>query len=171
MKKNKLKLELDFDFLLIGIVAAMKDYRLCSLINNTFGIELTKDMNHAILSDPLHKMHKSTISFPPTGNRADSAFINRDKGMEEPPESNVFVIFHYDDDLSKVQYYLINNKIEGDILLPEQSKVDFLLMVRGNHQTVDKEGLIRQLSSIPLVQFVFNIEVDTLASKENLLIE
>ena len=42
MAKKTLKVDYDYDFVFIGIVAAAKDYRLCWAMNNSLGIELGK---------------------------------------------------------------------------------------------------------------------------------
>jgi len=46
MSKTKLNVEYDFDFCLIGIVCSEKDFRLCWMLNNQFGLKLAKMENH-----------------------------------------------------------------------------------------------------------------------------
>jgi len=40
--KHTLKIEYDFDFVLIGISSHEKDYRICWALNNVLGLDLTK---------------------------------------------------------------------------------------------------------------------------------
>ena len=42
MKKNKLSIEYDYDFDLVGIITPIKEYKLAWLLNTSFGIELEK---------------------------------------------------------------------------------------------------------------------------------
>ncbi len=46
MSKTKLQIVYDFDFCLIGIVCAEKDFRLCWMLNNQLGLKLAKMEDH-----------------------------------------------------------------------------------------------------------------------------
>src|SRR6185312_2578522 len=46
MSRVRLQVEYDYDFYLLGIVCHEKDYRLCWMLNNSFGIKLAKTEDH-----------------------------------------------------------------------------------------------------------------------------
>ncbi len=49
MARNILKADYDFDFILIGISSAEKDYRLCHFINKALGFDLQKSKDIEII--------------------------------------------------------------------------------------------------------------------------
>lgn len=62
MAKRKLKINPDFDFLLIGIVTALQDYRLAWFINNTLHKTLAKKEDIQF-TDPLNKKQMNFARF------------------------------------------------------------------------------------------------------------
>lgn len=48
LKKNKVTLELNYDFLLLGIASPAKDYRISSLLNKALKLELVRDNDHTM---------------------------------------------------------------------------------------------------------------------------
>jgi len=48
MKRNKLKRDYFFDFLMIGISAHIKGYRLCGLLNRTLGLDLVRTEDYKL---------------------------------------------------------------------------------------------------------------------------
>jgi len=49
LNKKFLKLELDFDFILISITSQLRDYRLCHYLNKALGFDFRKIDDHEII--------------------------------------------------------------------------------------------------------------------------
>lgn len=67
------------------------------------------------------------------------------------------------------QYYILGNKSENGLLIPEQRQMDFFLLVKSGMSDIDRSALVKSLKVIDQFQAVFPIEVTGLRSKENLL--
>ncbi|MFM2136213.1 MAG: hypothetical protein RL021_1613 [Bacteroidota bacterium] len=67
------------------------------------------------------------------------------------------------------QYYILGNKTENGLLIPEQRQMDFFLVVKSGMSDIDRSALVKSLKEIDQFQAVFPIEVAGLRSKENLL--
>ncbi len=67
------------------------------------------------------------------------------------------------------QYFLISNKTEGGLLIPEQKQLDFFLLIKPGKSPIDGNETARSLKAITLLQAVFVLDVNKLKSKENLL--
>lgn len=82
-----------------------------------------------------------------------------------------FSYFQYEikDDLYKIE--LIQNKSEGTLFIPELKKVDYLLIVRGEHDFFDGEKLTSDLNKIPGIQMAMELDIDKIKSKQNLIFE
>lgn len=66
-------------------------------------------------------------------------------------------------------YYLLANKDEGAVLMPELRNFDFLLTVNGALEFFDEERLKQDFTRMQGVQLIYNIETDSLRSKQNLV--
>jgi len=80
-----------------------------------------------------------------------------------------YSFFSFIDDENLVEFYLINNRCSNGILIPEEKKSDYFLMIRGVLRGGHKEELIEKISNIKNVLTTYDIEVDQLKSKSNLL--
>lgn len=67
------------------------------------------------------------------------------------------------------QYYILGNKSENGLLIPEQRQMDFFLLVKAGMSDIDRSALVKSLKGVDLFQAVFPIDVAGLRSKENLL--
>jgi hypothetical protein len=81
----------------------------------------------------------------------------------------IFNIFHHYDDIDKMNYYLIGNKFENELLLPELKMVDYILKLDGFKAAEIKEEMITKLKTATPIQAVFNTSLDSLKDKTNLL--
>jgi len=145
--------DLEDDYLLIGIHSTEEDYRLAYLINKHLNTKFIK--------------YKDNLDFK---------------------NSNVeFPLFEYKNEKTYLNYYLINNKClhvvneqqyntglfggnysTTSYLLPEKKKVDFLLKIEGCTKKYILE-LVDKLNKINQIITSYQIEIDTLKSKNNLI--
>lgn len=130
MKKNTLNTSADFEGLVFGISASVKDYRLCHFINKKLGINLQKPESLVGESDdPQEKLLK------------DQPFIYTDVNGEWG-----------------FNFYLIPNKKKGGYWYPKYKNVNFILILPDASATSMKEWLKAELQSIDIIQAVFRME-------------
>jgi hypothetical protein len=84
-------------------------------------------------------------------------------------EVQSYSFFSFIDDENLLEYYLICNRSEGGTLIPEEKKADYFLMVKGVFNTTQKDELIKDIVQLKSVLTTYNIDVESLKSKDNLL--
>jgi len=165
MKKSySIDFKYDYDFILIGICSPIKDYHICYKLNKTLNISLYRS-KHDVYMD-----------------------------FYEGIEKGQFSLYEYYDEQYENQWYLITNKCQilcqeeiqnkGTIfdgflqnekktkyLIPEDSTVDFYLQVHGVYCQKAKSQLIKNIKKINTVVNAYEIIIQDLASKENLIIK
>lgn len=77
--------------------------------------------------------------------------------------------FSYFDDDNLQEYYLLNNRSEKGLLIPEENKCDYFLLLKGNAIEQKQKELIQEISAIKHVLTTYAIDVEGLKSKDNLL--
>ncbi len=137
--KITLKLELDFDFILVGITTSLKEYRLCFQLNKFARANFVR-MDELALATPADK---DSISL-----------FNR---------------YYYFIEETETEFFLLSNKGTEGYLIPEMNKIDYFLLIRNYLDEEDLEAWIHHLKQIPEVLSAAELEVKKLKSKENLL--
>ena len=99
-----------------------------------------------------------------TLERVDDYSIIERKRREEL----FFPFFKYTNE-QQDQFFVLGNKGESGLLLPEQRQMDYFLLVKPGMSTIERSELIRGLKESAQFQAIFPIEVAGLKSKENLL--
>jgi hypothetical protein len=84
-------------------------------------------------------------------------------------EKQSYSFFNFIDEENWVEYYLINNRTVNGILIPEEKKSDYFLLIRGVLRGGQKESLVKGIAEIKNVLTTYEIEVESLKSKSNLL--
>jgi hypothetical protein len=92
-----------------------------------------------------------------------------DYEISKKSEKISFSFYEFIDDANYLEYFLISNRSKNGFLIPEQKKVDFFLMVRGNISESLTKEIIGKINSLSLVLTSFNIDPNQLKSKQNLL--
>lgn len=141
MKKRKLEAEFDYDFLLFGIISAIKEYKLAWLLNSQLDVQLDKvkdieieflQSQNLIISNYLYETEHSNLR------------LLKNKSMDQIEDNSAF-------------------------LVPELKRFDYFLIIRGFEDTFASLDLKNKISSIPKVQYVQNFSIEKLKSKENLI--
>ncbi len=141
MKKTRLQIEYDYDFFLLGIVTAVKEYKLAWYLNDALGVDLTKqedivipkvDTNNLTISNLMFKTEHATIRL--IGNRS----------VEE------------------------SSDIKSN-LLPELQNFTHFFVLQDESEAFDKIALMDQLKSIEIIDYVVAIEPEKLKNKDNLI--
>lgn len=76
--------------------------------------------------------------------------------------------YHYQNEEDHVEYILLLNKSGSSMIIPEQKSADYFLILK-NNTSKDIPDLLQRLRSIEIIQTVFQIDPETLKSKENLI--
>lgn len=160
MGKHTLKIEYDYDFVLIGISSHEKDYRLCWALNNVLGIDLTK-------TESLEIKSKKQIapSFFSLFN-----YENEDEFVE------YFVIANQSENklvASKTNTLFVKGTKEpgpaDGILIPEHKQMDYFFVIKGEVDDEKTSEVIKKIKEIDLILAAVRLDVSELKSKANLI--
>lgn len=161
MGKYTLKIEYDYDFVLIGISSHEKDYRLCWALNNTLELELTKTESLEIKA----KKQDNPSFFS----------LFQYENVDEFREYFVLANTSENRQLATKEHTLFNNSthetlaVDSGILIPEHRQIDYFLMIRGELEDETIDEFVSKLKAIDLILTAVRIDVSSLKSKENLL--
>ena len=146
-------LDLEDDYLLIGIHSTEEDYRLAYLLNEHLKTKFTRFKHHLDFKD-------STAEFPLFEYKDENNFIN-------------YYLIN-----NKYSQLVNNNKTKGLFegnystiyyLIPEKKNVDFFLKIEGCNQQNLVRTLVAKLNEINQVITSYTIDTNTLKSKNNLI--
>lgn len=139
MKKKHLLIEYDYDFTLLALVCSLRGYKLAWYLNQLLMVRLIKEEDMEL---------KFTNKAP-------------------------LLIASYSFATEHTELRLIKNRScheeEAGFLLPELKQFDYLLMLKGEGDYVDRDSLPEILQQIPGLQYLKTIELSSLKSKENLI--
>ncbi len=161
MGKYTLKIEYDYDFVLIGISSHEKDYRICWALNQALALDLTK-----IESLEIKSKKQSTPSF-----FSLFKYENTDEFMEYFVISNLSENKLY---ASKDNTLFGKGEIEAEstengILIPEHKQMTCFFVIRGEMEEEKIDEVIRKIKEIDIIQAVVLLDVSALKSKKNLI--
>jgi hypothetical protein len=141
LKTQKLILEYDYDFVLIGIVAAVREFKLAWHLNKMLQLDLRKvsDLQYDFLKDC---------------NFFISNFIFETEYSSFRLLKNRSVEF-------------IN--VKKPYLLPELKQYDYFVIMSGEYAAYYGE-MVNKLRDIPVIELANTLDTELLPSKENLLI-
>ena len=95
-----------------------------------------------------------------------------DKDLEilsdNPFEGSSHSMYSYFDEEDQNEFFLIGNRDGTGYLIPEQRQADFVLLVKEALPS-DLTPMVDKLKEIELILTAFNISVDALKSKKNLI--
>lgn len=95
----------------------------------------------------------------------------RDYKLYSKNQEQLFSMYDFYIDNLELYYYLISNRGENGLLIPERKDVDYFLMVDGLYEASKKGELVQQIRGLKEVLSAVEINPSQLSSKENLLIE
>ena len=91
----------------------------------------------------------------------------KDKKQNEPSNFSLFECIRADE---FIEYFVIANRSEKGMLIPEQKQMDYFFVIRGEIEEDDVKDIVKKIKEINLVQTAFRIDVSTLKSKQNLIL-
>ena len=139
MKKNKLVIDYEFNFQLLGVTSAARGYKLAWELNRLLDINLVKQPDLAVGFKKEEEKYFSYYSFEASFNRL-KLFKNRPVDQETG------------------KYFLI----------PEFPHFDFIILAAMDENHLEQE-LIEMIRTTPSIQFVAPIPLEKLKSKSNFI--
>jgi hypothetical protein len=91
----------------------------------------------------------------------------KDKKQDDLSHFSLFC-FEQPDDF--MEYFIIANRSEKGLLIPEQKQIDYFFIVRGEIGDEAVMEMIKQIKDSNLVQTAFRVDVNSLKSKQNLIL-
>lgn len=139
MKKNRLIVDPDYDFGLLGIISNAKGYRMAWEVNQALNIELNK------VDDLILKfINEDSLTILNYEYKTENAKLLLLKNKSLFPEN--------------ITQYLI----------PELQKFDFLLWIKGADSFKIDEVIIK-LKDSKIIQYIVEVDHENLKSRDNLL--
>ena len=139
MKKSKLLIDYEFDFTLFALLTDLREYKLAWFINQALHIRLVKEED---------------IRFN---------FLNTQN----------LIISNYKFATEHTTFRLLKNKSVQEnssaCLIPELSQFDYLVMLQGVGDFFEGIDVEKALKEIPSVQYISNVNINQLKSRENLI--
>ena len=91
----------------------------------------------------------------------------KDKKQDDP---SFFSLFSFELPDEFMEYFIIANRSEKGLLIPEQKQVDYFFIIRGEIENDKVMDMIRLIKESSLVQTAFRVDVNALKSKQNLIL-
>lgn len=140
MAKKTLDFSYEADFVLVAVISAARDYRLCHEINKHLSLGLQrKDVHESEI-----KELSNGLSF--------SEFCNDDSTAPGEPD----------------RYYLISNRNTRGHFIHELRNVDYLLFIVNPSDEYETENLVKKLRAVPSVGGAYIIDLRKIKHRENL---
>jgi len=137
---NKFKLEIEYDY----------DFVLIGICSHEKDYRICWALNNKLGFD-LKKTEELEI---------------KEKKLAEP---SLFSMYAYENAEQYTAYYVIANRSQNGLLVPEQKQVDYFLVVKGTMTDEQVDELVKQLRETSLVLTAYEIDPNQLKSKQNLL--
>lgn len=161
MGKHTLKIEYDYDFVLIGISSHEKDYRICWALNKILELDLTKKESLEIKSKKQDTpSFFSLFSFENTEEFLDY-FVISNFSENKLSAANDTTLFAKGDKGS--------HSTEIGILIPEQKQMNYFFVIKGEVAKKERNEIIRKIKKLDFIQTAVQVDVNELKSKNNLI--
>lgn len=82
-----------------------------------------------------------------------------------------FLLYRYSDDETYLDYFIVGNKSENGFLIEELRNIDFFIQIHGTLDEEQKNKILSSLKKIEGISGVFNLDINNLRSKDNLILE
>ena len=137
-KKHILSFEDEIDFEMIGICSHHSDYRLVWGINDKIKLKLVK---------------------------SDDDFCNTNRKGETISEHSMYTFI---DEENRLEYYLVKNKSQGKLVIPEKGAIDYFLFLC-NNTSIELDVLLKDLKGVASVLAAYEFDPAEIPSTENIV--
>ena len=139
MRKKKLVVDHQIDFIIWGLVSTAKDYKLAWKINQTLTIDLVKQDDLVISFVKGNDLRVSNYLFT-TENTELRLLKNRGEGSES-----------------------------ATYLAPEQQQFDYFVMLKTDDDTLDQASVQEALKQVDVVDYLVLVDLEKLKSRDNFI--
>ncbi|MGL2962486.1 IPExxxVDY family protein [Flavobacterium sp. RSB2_4_14] len=144
---------------LVAIHTSLEDYRLAYFINQNLPINLKKCHSNIQIRSKEGEAQLSRFEYEDEKKNVLWNLVQNKSSITNLPESN-----------SQDLFANSNSKFSSKIyLLPEFKKVDYFLKIENEEDDVDITTITNLINKIERVSIVYNIELQTIKSKNNLI--
>lgn len=77
--------------------------------------------------------------------------------------------YSYLDKDNSIEYFLISNRSNKGVLIPEENNCDYFMVIKGARKEQEVKELLQKIAALKHVLKSYIIEVEELKSKQNLL--
>lgn len=91
--------------------------------------------------------------------------------LEKQAEHQEFSMYTYFIEHQDLMYYLLSNRGENGLLIPERKDIDYFIIVDGLYERSKKLEFIKKLNGLKEVLSAVEVNAAALRSKQNLLME
>ena len=162
MPKYVLETEYDYDFSLLAISAYVPDYKMCIEINRLLDIELQRDLPIELSTKNINApLLFSCFSYQEEEEESDFILLSNKSSNTVAASAKA------------VPALSLFTEVREDIkfmLVPELAQTDFLFILKSDNHAQQIYNIQNKLKTITFAMSVQTIEVETLASKKNLII-
>lgn len=141
MKKTRLKIDYDYDFFLLGIVSAAKEYKLAWKLNNALNIKLVKQEDIVIPQMGGRDLYISNLLYE-TENSRIRLISNRSMADDSEEKSN---------------------------LLPELQNFTHFFVLQDESESFDQTEIVDIIKKLDATDYVVSIAPEKLKNKDNLI--
>jgi hypothetical protein len=89
--------------------------------------------------------------------------------VDKSKNKSKFSLFSFEDEENHTSYFILSNRGDAGILIPEMKQIDYFLQIRGPIDEDELETLIERIKKMPSVLTAFSVDPTTLKSGNNLL--
>lgn len=107
-------------------------------------------------------------------NALDLDMIRMDNHKVTKPSekmANNFSRFAYYNELDQVEYNLLSNKNQGNILIAGLQKIDYFFILKENYSFLDLSSMQLKLNENKAIQLLMKLDFNTIKQNQNLIFE
>jgi hypothetical protein len=156
--------EYDYDFHLFAICGKIAHSKLCYFINKTLRSCLGRDSVDILVKDGKSSQEISFPLYSFNDKPNDSIWFLHANTCEEEIEENSNELE------GSLLFGIKDTRIQKHTLIEEQNKVDYFLQIHHPLSSAEIQEMVKSIKEIKHVLAIYELDISTIKSKENLLI-
>jgi hypothetical protein len=161
LAKHTLKIEDDYDFVLIGISSHEKEYRICWALNNKFKFEFKKIESLEIKGKKQLTPSFFSLFLYVDEDNFKEYFVLANLSESKSVDAKNFTLF--EEEAKQDQ------STENEWLVPEYKQMNYFFVVKGDIEQDELDEIMGKIKEIDMVLTAVDIDVEQLKSKHNLI--
>ena len=140
-KKNKLKVDVEYGFDLIGVTSSVKEYKLAWILNQCDSCDFIKSSDIQIDFVGLKNITISNFKF-------------------QTEHTNVYLLKNR---------LVFNNALSDQYLIPELKRFDYFVKIDGVSELFPTNAILATLRNCENIQYAITLDPNTIKQKENFI--